>query len=198
MRLIVGLGNPGAEYARTRHNIGFAVAEALAERWGARWRDRGTKFQAWTAEARVRDEPVVLARPQTYMNRSGQAVQGLVAYYGIDPEGLLVVVDDLDLPLGRLRLRRAGGSGGHRGLEDVIRCLGTSEFARLRCGIGRRGEAVAHVLSAFSPEEEPVRDEMIARAVSAVETWLAEGIDAAMNRFNASPGDGPTTAPGQE
>lgn len=183
--LIVGLGNPGEEYRNTRHNAGFMVVSRLAAELGAgRWRVR---CRSLVAEVFSGGGKVVLARPQTFMNRSGEAVAPLLRWYGLEPSGLLVVCDDLDLPLGQIRLRKKGGDGGHRGLRSVIAVLGSGEFARLRVGIGRPGpeEDVAEwVLERFSAEEAPLVEDSLARAVQALRVVLEEGIEAAMNSFN--------------
>lgn len=186
MRVISGLGNPGDRYRRTRHNVGFRVVDLLADRWGH------------TGEGRVRDgaarlevgfDPpigsVLLVKPMRYMNRSGGPLKAVLRQHGVDPATeLLVVADDIDLPLGKLRARRSGSAGGHNGLRDIIGSLGSSEFARLRVGIGRAGEAVDHVLSTFDTDERELAAEAVATAADAVELWLAEGIEAVMNRYN--------------
>ncbi|MGQ9824601.1 MAG: aminoacyl-tRNA hydrolase [Desulfotomaculales bacterium] len=183
--LIVGLGNPGEEYRNTRHNAGFMVVERLAAELGAgRWRAR---CRSLVAEAFSGGGKVVLARPQTFMNRSGDAVAPLLRWYALEPSGLLVVCDDLDLPLGQIRLRKKGGDGGHRGLRSVIAVLGSGEFARLRVGIGRPGpekDVTEWVLERFSAKEAPLVEDSLARAVQALLVVLEEGIEAAMNRFN--------------
>lgn len=184
--MICGLGNPGDRYRWTRHNVGFRVVDLLADRW------------ALTGEGRVRDgaavlevrhpEPigrVTLAKPMRYMNRSGAPLRAALRQTDADvAEDLLVVADDIDLPLGRVRLRRSGSAGGHNGLRDIIAALGTEEFARLRIGVGRAGEAASHVLATFRPDERDLATEMVAVGADAAERWLAEGIDAAMNAFN--------------
>ncbi len=184
--LVVGLGNPGAEYARDRHNIGFQVVQALARAHGLTFtRHKGSKAQV--AEGRVGHRPVLLAKPQTFMNLSGQAVGRLSRAHEIPPDQILVVYDDLDLPLGRLRLRPEGGSGGHKGMHSILEVLGTPLFPRLRVGIDRppgRMDPADYVLQPFSDEEKPILTEAVERAVAAIECWLAEGIVAAMDRFN--------------
>jgi len=190
MKLIVGLGNPGAAYAGTRHNVGFEVVDELTQRFGVR-------LKAWKALAGVAvssDRGVILAEPITFMNASGDAVGRLVGFHKVAPDDLLVVADEVQLPLGRLRLRAAGSAGGHNGLKSVIQHLGP-DFARLRIGVGRgdpRWDLADHVLATFTRDERVVMDEAIGRAADAVETFVAEGLGPAMNRFNASgdpPGD---------
>src|SRR3984957_18164330 len=153
LRLIVGLGNPGAKYARTRHNIGFQLMDRLAEKWCASW-NAEKKFQANVARAARDKSQVILAQPLTFMNASGEAVAVLAGFYRVSPERTLVAVDDADLPLGEIRLRASGSSGGHHGLESIEQHLGTRGFARLRMGIGRtadgRREITGHVLAPFS------------------------------------------------
>lgn len=184
--LIVGLGNPGPEYARTRHNAGFALVEALAERWQATWHV-ARRFRARVARARWNGRTLLLAQPQTFMNASGEAVGPMVRFYRLPLERLLVAVDDADLPLGEIRLRPRGSSGGHHGLESIEAALGSREFARLRIGIGRAPgarEITDYVLSRFSPHEAALLKKVLARAAEQVECWLAEGIHKAMSRYN--------------
>lgn len=179
---MVGLGNPGRRYRGTRHNVGFRVVELLARRWGVSFQ-KEEKVEA--AQARVAGQTVLLAKPLTYMNLSGQAVAELVRRWGIAPAQVLVVYDDMDLPTGTLRVRARGSAGGHRGMASVLEALGTLEVPRVRVGIGRpEVDAVDHVLSRFSPEEEPVVAEAVERAAEAVETVLSEGMERAMDRFN--------------
>jgi PTH1 family peptidyl-tRNA hydrolase len=185
VRVIVGLGNPGARYAATRHNIGYQAIDRLAMAHGLSFDQR--RFKALLADGQVLGQRVVLAKPETYMNASGEAVGPLVRWYKCAPEDLLVVYDDLDLPLGRLRLRASGSAGGHRGMESIIAALGTSAFPRLRIGIGRPPRPLApaaYVLLPFSPDERPVIAEALERAQAAIECWLREGIAVAMNRYN--------------
>ena len=184
--LIVGLGNPGAEYARTRHNAGFGVAERLAERWRVAWTYE-KKFNARLASAQRNSRRVLLCEPQTYMNSSGEAVGAVIAYYQVPLTGLLVVVDDADLPLGEIRLRPGGGSGGHHGLESIEQHLGTPEYARLRIGIGRQSgtrEITGYVLGRFGSTEAAVADRVLTVATDQAETWLEAGIQKAMSQFN--------------
>lgn len=185
MRVVCGLGNPGEEYRFTRHNVGFRVVDLLADRWGlsrGRVRDGAASLEVALEEPMGR---VLLVKPLRFVNRSGTPLRAAVRKANADPESdLLVVADDVDLPLGRIRLRREGSAGGHNGLRDIIEALGTDQFARLRVGIGRDGDTVDHVLSTFARGEQELAGEAIAAAADAVETWLREGIEAAMTRFN--------------
>lgn len=185
-RLIVGLGNPGAEYRNTRHNAGFMVLEKLLEG------PFKTFEESHTADSRVfsgrfRGRSLMLQMPLTYMNDSGRAVGALSRRMGIDAAEILVISDDLDLPLGQLRIRKNGSDGGHNGLKSIIAELQSSEFRRLRIGIGRDGKVVDHVLSAFTAEEQPVWDEAVANGASAVTEILKAGLSRAMNHYNTRP-----------
>lgn len=186
MKVICGLGNPGERYRLTRHNVGFRVVDLLADRWALTGQGR-IRDGAALVEAR-RPDPVgrvLLVKPMKYMNLSGGPLRAALRQTDVDPEtDLLVVADDIDLPLGRIRLRRSGSAGGHNGLRDIIASLGTSEFNRLRIGIGRAGEAMDHVLATFRPAERELVDDMLALGADAAERWLHDGIDAAMNAFN--------------
>jgi len=187
-KLVVGLGNPGREYDGTRHNIGFVVADGVAEKFGGSFRSKA-RFSAAIAEATVAAGKLTLAKPQTFMNRSGAAVAAVLNWLKITPAELLVIVDDADLPVGQLRLRGSGGSGGHNGLRSIIEALGgTEEFARLRIGIGRQGpvgaDITGHVLSKFAPAERAAVNEVVTRAVEAVACAVTQGVPAAMNQFN--------------
>ena len=184
MKLIVGLGNPGRKYENTRHNVGFRVVDELSRRWQIEVNRH--RFSGWLGSGCVRDEPVLLLEPTTYMNRSGRAVREAVAFHKLALENVLVVVDDLALPLGRLRIRSKGSGGGHNGLTDIIEALGEDGFARLRIGIESTedGHAVDHVLGSFSEEEEQRVGPAILRAADAVACWLVDGVEAAMNQFN--------------
>jgi peptidyl-tRNA hydrolase, PTH1 family len=184
--LVVGLGNPGREYERNRHNVGFMVVDELARRHGGSWR---SKFSGRIADVRVDDHRVGLLKPETYMNESGRAVQAAAAFYKLEPDAILVVHDESDLDTGRLQARRGGGLAGHNGLRSIASSLGTPEFLRLRVGVGRpeRGDRrplADWVLSDFAPHEDP--EAIVARAAEAVETLDAEGLDAAQRRFNVS------------
>jgi PTH1 family peptidyl-tRNA hydrolase len=186
--LIVGLGNPGPKYAANRHNAGFRCLERLAADHGLSF-DRRQK-KARVARGMVDGHRVVLAQPQTFMNDSGQSVAPLMRFYKVPAERLLVVYDELDLPLGTLRMRPEGGSGGHKGMRSIIAQLGDRRFARLRIGIGRppgRMDPAAYVLQDFAVDEEPLIEETLERAVAAIETWLVEGVEIAMSRHNSGP-----------
>ncbi len=184
MKLVVGLGNPGARYARNRHNVGFIVADAFARAHRARFARK--RFNAEIAEGKIAAARVLIAKPQTYMNLSGEAVGKLFAFYKVAPADLLVIYDDLDLPLGKLRLRADGSAGGHHGMESIVARIGTREFPRLRIGIGRPtpDADVGHVLGNFRDDEKEMADDAVARAVNAIEVWLERGMVVAMNRFN--------------
>lgn len=184
--LIAGLGNPGREYETTRHNAGFMVAGRLAERWHSSWAHE-KRFEARVAKATVGSRRVLLLQPQTFMNSSGEALASLVSFYRVDPGRVLVVVDDADLPLGELRLRPAGGTGGHHGLESVERCLGTRNYARLRVGIGRRDgrrEITGHVLGRFESTEFGLLDKVLNKAADQATCWLESGCQKAMTQYN--------------
>ena len=183
--LIVGLGNPGRQYEKTRHNVGWRVLDELARRYNLRF-DKNEK-KALTASGTVKGRRVLLAKPQTYMNLSGEAVRGLVDFYKIPAEHILVISDDLDVPLGTLRLRASGSAGGQGGLKNIIQHLGTQDFNRVRFGIGRppgKMQARDYVLQAFSGDDDILANEVADKAANAVEAWLAEGIVAAMSRYN--------------
>lgn len=185
MKLIVGLGNPGSEYAKTRHNAGFMVVERLADKLGLS--GAKTKFHAGVLEGRLAGEKVMLMQPTTYMNRSGLSVGEAVSFYKLEPSDVLVIVDDVALPCGRIRLRKSGSAGGHNGLSDVARVLGTSSYPRLRIGIDPPGRAPQkdYVLGRFTEEQRKALDPALDRACEAIECWIAEGIDKAMSVYNA-------------
>ena len=183
MKLIVGLGNPGRRYAGTRHNVGFVVVDTIAERHGLEW----ASAKADALVARWRSADVLLAKPLTFMNNSGYAVAELMRFYKIDLANLLAVVDDANLPLGRLRARGNGSAGGHNGLKSMIGQLGTDGFARLRIGVGRgdaRRDLADHVLARFDADEHSEVVASLERATAAVELFVSEGIAAVMNTFN--------------
>jgi len=188
LHLIVGLGNPGAEYAKTRHNAGFLLADLLADRWRAEW--RATKrFHSRVARTEHEGRKVLLCEPQTFMNSSGEAVGAMVGFYRLPLTAIVVAMDDADLPLGEIRLRSRGSSGGHHGLESIEQHLGSREFARLRIGIGRADgarEITDYVLGRFDATDAATMKKVLARAAEQVECWLANGIQKAMSRFNGS------------
>ena len=184
--LIVGLGNPGADYAKTRHNAGFLLVEKLAAQWKSAWKNE-RKFQARVSRTERGGKMILLAEPQTFMNLSGESVGALVRFYHLPMGQILVVVDDADLPLGEIRLRPGGGAGGHHGLESVMQHLGSREYARLRIGIGRKDESrqiTGHVLGRFSPDESGLLEKVLERALGQLECWLSAGIQKAMSQFN--------------
>lgn len=187
MKLLVGLGNPGAKYHDTRHNVGFRVIDALARRWSVdQWREQ---HQALVAKVREGDEPVLVAKPMTFMNLSGDAVAGLAGFYKVAVPDVLVVLDEVALPLGRLRAGRSGSHGGHNGLKSVIARLGTSDVPRLRIGVGRgdgRRELADHVLGAFAAEERDQVEAAVLRAAEASVMFVTDGIERVMNVFNAA------------
>src|SRR5262249_50765890 len=184
MKVVVGLGNPGSRYHGTRHNVGYAVVDSLAKGPSAgRFQAR---FQAQIAETQEGTHKVLLVKPETFMNLSGQAVRRIVDFYQLPPEDLLIVCDDFNLPLGKLRARPRGTHGGHNGLRDIQNHLGTSEYSRLRIGVGSpREEAIDHVLGRFTAAERPVIEEASAAGAEAALVWIEQGIGACMNRFNA-------------
>ena len=193
MKVICGLGNPGERYRLTRHNVGFRVVDLLADRWALTGQGR-VKDGAALLEHRL-EEPagrVLLVKPMKYMNLSGGPLRAAMRQTDADPAtDLLVITDDVDLPLGKLRLRRGGSAGGHNGLRDIIAAFGTDEVPRLRVGIGRGGETVDRVLATFKPDERELAGEAIATAADAVESWLRDGIDEAMNAYNGIDLDAP-------
>ena len=185
MLAVFGLGNPGKRYDGTRHNVGFMVVDRLAELCGTTVSKR--RFDARTGEAASEAGPLLLVKPQTFMNESGRSVQAAAAWHRIGPDQLIVVCDDLDIEPGRVRIRRKGSSGGHRGLASVARSLGTTEYPRLRIGIGRPPlgtDAVDYVLDRFSGPERGLITDAVQTAADAVLCWAHDGIDACMNRFN--------------
>lgn len=182
--LVVGLGNPGREYERNRHNVGFMVVEELARRTSGSWR---SKFSGKLAEVRIDDHRVGLLKPETFMNESGRSVQAAAAFFKLEPDAILVVHDEGDLPAGRLQVRRGGGLAGHNGLRSIAQRLGTPDFLRLRVGVGRPGRGDRrglsdYVLSDFEPHDG--HEELIARAADAVETLDADGLEETQRRFN--------------
>lgn len=203
-KLIVGLGNPGAEYAGTRHNVGFEVIEVLARRHGIPLTARRNllprrNFKAVYSEGSLVGQRAILARPMTYMNLSGEAVAALAHFYKIAPQDILVILDDVAIPLGQIRLRYKGSAGGHNGLSDILARLHTQEVPRLRIGVGaaKPGDMIGHVLSRFRKEELPTIQAAYETAADAIECALTEGFEMAMNRFNLSPkpADKPVSTP---
>jgi len=193
MKLVVGLGNPGGKYEGTRHNVGFAAVDLLAKRHGLEWQAAPRGAEALIANWRAGG--AILAKPLTFMNLSGGAMVGLLQFYKIELADLLVLVDEAQLETGRLRIRPDGSAGGHNGLKSAIAWLGTHAFPRLRIGVGRgdtRRDLADHVLARFEPDERSVIDDAIGRAADAAETFIAEGVSAAMNRFNRKTEDGKT------
>lgn len=187
--LVAGLGNPGSQYAQTRHNAGFLVVERFGGMFGADW-EEDRKFRSRVARVSVGERKVWLCEPQTYMNASGEAIAPLAEYYKVPLERLLVVVDDADLPFGQIRLRASGSSGGHHGLESIERHLGSREFARLRVGIGRTDrklrEITGHVLGRFGAEESGLLEKVLERAARQVECFITAGVLRAMSEFNGA------------
>lgn len=186
--LVVGLGNPGRKYEKTRHNAGFMLVERLAQKAAADWQD-DKRSKSRVAKASFGGRRAILCQPQTYMNCSGEAVRSLADFYRIPSEDVLVVVDDADIPLGSVRMRPGGSSGGHNGLKSIEAHLGGKKFARQRIGIGRRDgsrEIVGHVLGRFDAEEMKILELALARAADQAECWLTAGIEKAMNEHNGA------------
>lgn len=186
-RLIAGLGNPGPEYVDTRHNVGFRIVDEIARRHRAAWQDKTSAVDSLVSVIREPDgETLVLAKPQTFMNRSGNAVKDLLEFLKLDPQRALVVYDDMDLPFGALRVRERGSPGTHNGMRSVVSSLGSQDIPRLRVGIGQSspGEATDHVLGEFSDDERDPVDELIQRAAEAATAWAELGAAVAMNRYN--------------
>lgn len=184
--MVVGLGNPGLEYAATRHNVGFWCVDRIAARESIEWRGDARRTNSDLAVVNMDDVRVVLVRPRTYMNRSGDAVARLLERLPIAPAQCLMVYDDMDLPLGTLRLRERGSPGTHNGMRSVVAALGTEQVPRLRIGIGQAGKSVArdYVLGQFAEDERTTAEETVGRAAEAVRTWATMGASAAMNRYN--------------
>lgn len=192
MKVVLGIGNPGREYEATRHNVGFRVVDRVAASVGVEVRRR--KFKGLLGEGMSGRERLLLVKPQTFVNLSGECARAVIDYFGVEVDSLLVVSDDVNLPLAGLRCRRGGSSGGHKGLDSLIQHLGTPDFARLRVGVGRpmsgpeaeqgTGDLVGHVLGRFSEEERPVAARAEARAAAAVLVWAESGLEECQNRFN--------------
>jgi peptidyl-tRNA hydrolase, PTH1 family len=187
MKAIIGLGNPGREYEQTRHNAGFIVVDNLLEEYGGAW--TSTKWTGVSARTQVSGTTVIAARPLTYMNRSGYFVSSLMQYFRIDASDLLVVHDEMDLPTGRIRLSRGGGSAGHKGIASIIEQLGSRDFGRLRVGVGkpdRKEQVVGHVLSRIGGEDGEIFSEAVLLSVKASAVWVEHGVTEAMNRYNGT------------
>ncbi|SHG43108.1 peptidyl-tRNA hydrolase, PTH1 family [Thermosyntropha lipolytica DSM 11003] len=183
MKIIVGLGNPGAKYRETRHNVGFKAVDELALRY--RVEKEECKYNGLVGHLRIENEKVLLVKPLTYMNLSGKAVAPLVHFYKLDLKDVLVIYDDMDLPLGALRLRAKGGTGGHKGVLSVAEMLKSQDFPRIRIGIGRPpADTIDWVLGEFTPEEKPVIEAAVKKAADAAVCWVLEGIEKAMNKYN--------------
>ena len=194
IRIIVGLGNPGRDYAETRHNVGFMVLDRLARRFGAEWKlDKARKGELAAGPG------VLLIKPQTFMNCSGECVGPIMRYYKFEPEQVLVIYDDISFPVGTMRLRASGSAGGHNGMKSLIAHLGGEKFPRLRVGIGAPGqkEMVGHVLGKFAPDERPLLEECLAKAEEATAMMIREGFQAAANKFNVKKEKKPRKKPGQ-
>ena len=191
MKLIAGLGNPGAEYRDTRHNVGFNVVDELVNRWRVsdQWRE---KFDALQVKTMRGEDSVIISKPLTFMNLSGRAVAAIAGFYKIEPADVLVIVDEVALPLGRLRARRDGSAGGHNGLKSIIEHLGTNAFPRMRVGVGRgdnRRDLADHVLGRFEASERDIVSAAVLRAADATEVFVSDGIERVMNAFNAADKD---------
>ena len=184
MKIIVGLGNPGAQYANTPHSVGFESVDAIADAIGASWEAK-RQFNCLMAKGTFAGHPVMLVKPQTYMNLSGDSVAPVVKYHNATAADLLVIQDDIDLPVGRMRIRKGGSCGGHNGIRNVIERLGTPDFTRLKLGVGKdRSDVIAHVLGKFDPETRRTMDTVVAEAVKAAAAILKDGADRAMNAYN--------------
>jgi PTH1 family peptidyl-tRNA hydrolase len=196
MKLIVGLGNPGSQYAGTRHNVGFEVLDALAARLGLiAWPDQfdrmaRNRFDGLSIDGTALGQKVMLLKPMTYMNASGRVVQQARAFHQLDPSDLMIVLDELALPCGRIRLRAGGSDGGHNGMRDIQRALATQQYPRMRIGIDAPPERIPgrdYVLGRFTPEQRRAIDEVIPTACDALACWIEQGIERAMNRYNVTP-----------
>ena len=184
MKIIVGLGNPGAQYANTPHSVGFEAVDAIAAEIGASWEEK-RQFKCLWAKGTFAGQPVILCKPQTFMNLSGESVAPLVRYSNATAADLLVIQDDIDLPVGRMRVRKNGSCGGHNGIRNIIERLGTQDFARLKLGVGKdRSNVIAHVLGKFDPATRKTMDLVVAEAVKASAAILRDGPDRAMNAYN--------------
>ena len=185
MKIVAGLGNPGAQYANTPHSVGFEVVDALAAAAGVAWDER-RQFKCLMARVTIAGQPVLLVKPQTFMNLSGESVAPVVKYHNATAADLLVVHDDIDLPLGRMRIRKGGSCGGHNGVRNIIERIGTQDFVRIKLGVGKdRSNVVGFVLGKFHPDARKVMDLVVAEATKAVLAIVADGPDRAMNAFNS-------------
>ena len=185
MKAIIGLGNPGRDYAGTRHNLGFDVITALTDKYNLKLNEK--RFKGICADGIIEGQRVILIQPQTFMNLSGECVRAAADFYKLEPEDIIIICDDINLDVGRIRIRKKGSAGGHNGLKNIILHLGTEEFPRIRVGAGEKKEGqdlVSHVLGRFSKEEDEIIRDVIKSASQAVEAWLRDGIDAAMNEYN--------------
>lgn len=186
MKVIVGLGNPGGQYAETRHNVGFVLVDMIAEGLGIEFQ---AKFQGLIADSRSEGERIILLKPQTFMNLSGRSVSELISFYKVKPEDVIVIHDDMDLPLGKIRLRNKGSAGGHNGMRSIIADLGTEDFWRLKFGVGRPPagwDPARYVLSAFTENEIQLLEESLERAEKAISLWITGDSVKAMNLYNRS------------
>ena len=190
MRIVVGLGNPGAQYANTPHSVGFEAVDAIAAEIGATWEAK-RQFSCLMAKGSFAGMPVMLVKPQTYMNLSGDSVAPVVKYHNATAADLLVIQDDIDLPIGRMRVRKNGSCGGHNGIRNIIERLGTQDFTRLKLGVGKdKSNVIAHVLGKFDPATRKVMDLVVVEAVKAAASILRDGADRAMNAYNGWNADG--------
>ena len=190
MRIIVGLGNPGVQYANTPHSVGFEAVDAIAAEIGASWEEK-RQFKCLWAKGNFAGQSVILCKPQTYMNLSGESVAPLVKYSNATAADLLVIQDDIDLPVGRMRVRKNGSCGGHNGIRNIIERLGTQDFARLKLGVGKdRSNVIGHVLGKFDPTTRKTMDLVVAEAVKASAAILRDGPDRAMNAYNGFEANG--------
>lgn len=185
MYVIAGLGNPTSKYTGTRHNVGFEVIDELAERMGIKVNNK--KHKALCGQGKIGSEKVILIKPQTFMNLSGEAVRAVVDFYKLTPENIIIIYDDIDLDVGKIRIRPKGSAGGHNGIKSIIAHMGTSEFKRVRVGVGAKNngsDLVDHVLGKFDSVDRKIMDDMVVMAASAVSLIVTENIDTAMNKFN--------------
>jgi PTH1 family peptidyl-tRNA hydrolase len=185
MILVAGLGNPGKEYSSSRHNVGFIVVDEIAKRLGISLKKKG--FRSLYAEVLLEEKKLLLLKPQTYMNLSGVAVSDAIEFFKIPPKDIIVVYDEIDLPLGSIRIKTGGGSAGHKGVQSIINCLGESDFVRVRVGIGKpiqKSEIIGHVLSGFEKGEQKIMEDTVSRAADAILEIILRGLQNAMNKFN--------------